>query len=366
MTTEIKADPATLARALARAGRDARFRTKIFDELRRAEAEASDTAAFRQEVRWPVMLAMLQEARTHCLTLEDGTTFEICADSRIEQALLLSVAAHPDHVWEPQTTKLLKMLAAETSQVIIGGAYIGDQAIPVAQILSDRKSPGEVHAFEPMEHAFRHLLTNIGLNNLQNVAAHRLALWGRSNVTLNVSGPLALASAAPANEDAHVEGERVKSISIGDYVRSRSLTSVGLIRLAIEGSEEQAFLGCAEMLSLPGPRAPHLVFELHRFYVDWTQGLENTSVIKLLIAHGYSVYAIRDINGNHPMQGQPIEIIPVNRVYLEGPPHGFNLLATKDSSLIKRFDLLTVENVSPKLIPDKDPALHHPTGGLFR
>lgn len=366
MSTEITADRTMLMQALAAAGRNAQLRSTIFDELRRAEAEAADPAAFRQEVRWPMMLAMLHEAKTHCVVLEDGLMFEVCPDSRIEQALLLSTVARPDHVWEPQTTKLLKMLAAETSQVIIGGAYIGDQVIPVAQILSERKSSGEVHAFEPMEHAFRHLMTNIGINDIHNVIAHRLALWGHSDVTLNVTGPLALASAMPVNGNPVGQGETVKSVSIGDYVEARQLTSVGLIRLAIEGSEEQAFLGCEELLSRPSPDAPHLIFELHRFYVDWTPGLENTSIIKLLTAHGYSVFAIRDVNGNYPMAHQPVEIIPVNRVYLQGPPHGFNLLATKDSGLIEHFGLRVVKDVSPKLLLDKDPALHHPTSGLFR
>jgi hypothetical protein len=60
------------------------------------------------------------------------------------------------------------------------------------------------------------------------------------------------------------------------------------------------------------------------------------------------------------MENRPIEIIPVDRVYLEGPPHGFNVLATTDSDLINRYGLRIVEDVSPKLLLHKDPALHHP------
>jgi hypothetical protein len=60
------------------------------------------------------------------------------------------------------------------------------------------------------------------------------------------------------------------------------------------------------------------------------------------------------------MAGHPIEIIPAHRVYLEGPPHGFNALATPDPSLVKRLGLRIVENVSPKLLLHKDPDLHHP------
>ena len=79
---------------------------------------------------------------------------------------------------------------------------------------------------------------------------------------------------------------------------------------------------------------------------------------------GYTIFAIRDFHDNYPMAGKAVEIIPVDRVYLEGPPHGFNLLAIKDSNLVRRLGLRVVENVSPKLLVHKNPALHHPLDGL--
>jgi hypothetical protein len=102
------------------------------------------------------------------------------------------------------------------------------------------------------------------------------------------------------------------------------------------------------------------VFEIHRHFVDWTDGLEKTSIVEFLRSRGYSVFAIRDFHNNYRMADHPIEIIPVDRVYLEGPPHGFNALATTDPNLVKRLDLRIVENVSPKLLLHKDPALHQP------
>jgi len=60
------------------------------------------------------------------------------------------------------------------------------------------------------------------------------------------------------------------------------------------------------------------------------------------------------------MSGTPIDVIPVNDGYLEGPTHGFNTLATKDRDLIDRLGLRVVKGVSPKLLLDRDPALHLP------
>ena len=356
MSSEIVADNSMLAQALAAAGKDQKLRSAIFDALRRAEADADDPAGFREQVRWPLILSLLSEAKTHTVVLENGLIFEVSPDSRIEQALLLSSEEHPDHVWEPQTTKLLTALAAETTNVIVGGAYIGDHVLFLARAVGGGVTPGVIHAFEPMQRPFERLLHNLRVNDIENVIANRLGLWDRSQVILTVEGHLGLASSKPDAED-NTGGERIESISIDEYVESRQVSPVGLIMLDTEGGEEKALAGARETIA---KHAPNIVFEIHRNFVDWSEGLEKTSIIDFLQSRGYSVFAIRDFHSNYAMADHPIEIIPVSRVYLEGPPHGFNALATTDPDLVKRLELRIVENVSPKLLLHKDPALHQP------
>jgi len=360
MASEIIADNNTLAHALAIAGENEGLRSAIFELLRHAECEAENPARFREQVRWPLILSLLSRAKTHRVVLENGLIFEVYADSRIEQALLLSSEANPDHVWEPQTTKLLIALATNAAHVIVGGAYIGDHVLPLARAAAGRTPPGVIHAFEPMDHAFTRLLRNLDLNSITNVAPHRLGLWDHTDTSLSLDGYLALASSVPVDEVQGEPGEVVKSVTIDDYVESRRLASVGLIMLDTEGGEEKALQGARELLSRPSLESPHVVFEIHRSFTDWSNGLENTSIVNLLTSLGYTVFAIRDFHSNYPTAGCPIEIIPVDCVYLEGPPHGFNMLATKDPDLVQRLDLRIVKDVSPKLLLDKDPALHHP------
>ena len=356
MSSEIVADNRVLAQALAAAGKDQQLRNAIFDALRQAEAAADDPATFREHIRWPLILSLLSEAKTHTVVLENGLIFEVSPDSRIEQALLLSTEAHPDHVWEPQTTRLLTALAAETTNVIVGGAYIGDHVLFLARAVGGGLAPGVIHAFEPMQHSFDRLLRNLKVNNIRNVVANRLGLWDRSQVILTIEGHLGLASSKPEAED-DTSGERIESISIDEYVESREASPIGLIMLDTEGGEEKALIGARETIA---KHAPNIVFEIHRQFVDWSEGLEKTSIVEFLRSHGYTVYAIRDFHNNYPMAGHPIEIIPAHRVYLEGPPHGFNALATPDPNLVTRLGLRIVENVSPKLLLHKDPELHHP------
>jgi FkbM family methyltransferase len=363
MASELEAaDDSLIARALAMAGGDERLRDAILQALRDAEAREADPSAFRAHVRWPLTSALLG-GRTQRVVLENGLIFEVGPDSRIEQALLLSSVAHPDHVWEPQTTKLVTALAGGVAHTIVGGAYIGDHVLPLARALSRHAPSGQVHAFEPMAQAVGRLRRHLELNGLDNVLVHRAALWDESGATLKVVGPPALASSLPMDAAPTAPGELVESITIDDYVASCRLPSVGLIMLDIEGGEQRALRGACTLLDRPHPHAPVVVFEVHRQFVDWTAGLENTSVVKLLISRGYEVFAIRDVHGNCPMADLPIEVVPVDKVYLEGPAHGFNLVAGKGAELVGRFGLRIVEHVSPKLIREKDPRLHHPVGG---
>jgi FkbM family methyltransferase len=204
------------------------------------------------------------------------------------------------------------------------------------------------------------------LNNVDNLVAHQLALWDGTGVPVEVLGHAALGSPVALEGREPEGGEVVGSVTIADYVRDNELGSVEVITLDTEGGEERALLGMRELLSLEPGQAPDIIFEIHRSYVDWTDGLEKTSIVRLLTAHGYRVFAIRDFHSNYSMLGEPIEVIPVERTYLEGPPHGFNMLATKRDSLVDELQLHVVPDVSPKLLLEKgkDPRLHHPTGWL--
>jgi len=354
-----------LAKALASAGRDERFRTETFEALRRAELNADNPTQFRNEIRWPIISAMLAEARYHRVVLSDGLQYEIGFDSRIERALLLSREAAPNHVWEPQTTKLLVMLASVPGDILVGGAYIGDQIVPMAKVVESRSTTAKVHGFEPMGYSFGRFVRNIQLNNFRNVVTNQAGLWDRPG-ELHIAGEPALSETSDATGPTPAGAEVVPGITADDYVRDHGIQRVGLIMLDTEGGEEKALRGASGILSRPFPEAPNIVFEIHRNFVDWTNGLQNTPLIEYLTGLGYTTYAVRDFHDNIDTTGLPIELIPIDSVYLGGPPHGFNMFATKDPTALQRFGLELVPEVSPKLFAEKekDPKIHSPTAWL--
>jgi hypothetical protein len=64
------------------------------------------------------------------------------------------------------------------------------------------------------------------------------------------------------------------------------------------------------------------------------------------------------------MAGRPVELVPLGSARLDGPPHGFNLVAVKDPARLQGELFRVVPGVSPKLLFHGDPRWHHPAGGL--
>jgi len=358
--------------ALAKLGESVEMRNIVFDELREFEKCSECPAQFRFNVRWPIIRAIIGRD-THRIKLQNGLIFDVRPQSRIEKALLLSLDNIPDHAWEPQTTRLSCLLAKDCDIVIVGGAYIGEQVLSVSKNLQKSNEEGFVCAFEPDPSAYNSLIHHVEINKLPNIIAEQRALWDCSNGDIELKGEPSVASTLTDRGDEEGEILKVRTVSIVDYIRKKEISGVGLIMMDIEGAEKQALFGCKSLLKQKYPKAPNIIFEVHSEYVDWSKGLKHTDIVQMLLSFGYSVYAIRDLQGHLSMEDRAIEIIPLDHVYLAEVPHGFNMIATKDKELAVKYDLTIVKDLSPKLLseknvylpyPPKDFSLHLPCDGL--
>lgn len=332
-------------------------RDKVLAMCRSIEQDlASYAGSVRDDITGPIIDALHDETTRLRKTLSDGTVFEFLYRTKIARDFLMSTPEQPDHVWEPQTTKLLLRLCAAGGHALVGGAYFGDQVVLMARRLA--LAGGTCHAFEPNADQLAMLRRNAELNAVGNIRSWRLGLWSDSTSHLRLVGHDSFAHAERA--DAADGAASFATITVDDYCAQQDIDRLSLIMLDIEGAELNVFRGAAKQLSRPAGAAPNLVFEVHRHYVDWSHGLQNAGIVRELADYGYHVYAVRDFNSNVDMRGRPVELVPVDDIYLDGPPHGFNMVAVKDPALLRAADFALCPGVSPKLLWHRDPALHHP------
>jgi FkbM family methyltransferase len=342
----------TLHEALRAVGRDPATRAAIVAALLDFERRPENRfTTVRDDRTGPIVDALHAGVATVSKRLAGGLAFEFPYRSKIARDFVMSRPAAPDHVWEPQTTKLLLHLAQGIEHAIVGGAYFGDQAVPLADALRGR---GVCHAFEPDADQARMLERNAALNRLDNVRVHALGLWSDASTRLAFVGEDALASTVAAETG-------VPTTTIDLYAAEAGIGRVGLIMLDLEGGELEVLKGAEARIRRD---APHIVFEIHRAYTDWSEGLLMTDIGRFLTGFGYTLFAIRDFQSNVDLAGHPVELVPAATAWLEGPPHGFNMLAVRDAAVIDDPLFRITPGVSPKLLFHRDPALHHPLGGL--
>lgn len=348
-------DGSRLQQALLKLGRDTTLRTELMDWLKRAERRLDYSASVRDDITGPIIDALHSEQDVYEKQLADGTRFRFLYRTKIARDFILAEQEHPTHVWEPQTTRLLRHLAAQgRGDVLIGGAYFGDHAVVLGVQL---KGSGRlVHCFEPNVDQAAMLAANGQINALDNLRINKQGLWHESSQRLRLDGFDSFANAVPAGAG----DEGFETVTIDDYCGAQG-RPISVLMLDIEGAELRALQGAARVLANDKPA---VVFEVHRDYVDWSVGLGKTPICMLLAAAGYQLYAVRDFNTHQEMGSRCIELVPVDSVYLEGPPHGFNMLAVPDPALIAGSLFRQVKDVSPKLLRHKSPALHHPLDGL--
>ncbi len=343
-----------LAAALRAIGHEERTTEELVALLKRYEAQARRMAPegfdVRECVTGPILDAVFGRGHLFTKRLKSGLELSLRYSSKIARDFLLSDDPEPDHVWEPQTTRTLLELTRDARHVVIGGAYMGDQAVPVADRLRGR---GTVHCFEPSPDSAGLLAENARQNKLHNVVINEIALWSDPRVRLALVG-----------DDAHaapqVAPDGLATTTLETYGDANGIAEIQLIMLDVEGGELAALQGGQRFLEQPADRAPHVIFEIHGAYTDWSAGITQTDIVRFLTTCGYRIFAIRDYQSNVAMNGSPIELVELDSIHTDGPTHGFNMLAIKRPDALDPTVFRRVRGVSPKLLFHRNPTLHAP------
>lgn len=161
--------------------------------------------------------------------------------------------------YEPASTRLWQALASDASLIFDIGAYSG-----VYTLLAARAAPeARIVAVEPVAANFQRLVKNLEANGCDRATAVQAAVADRSG-TITLSRAAArdfLTSGAsitrPDTGDGLVQ-ESVPAVTGAELLASGEGSSVELIKIDVEGAEEQVLAGMSELL---GRCHPDLLIE---------------------------------------------------------------------------------------------------------
>jgi FkbM family methyltransferase len=250
---------------------------------------------------------------------------------------------------EPFTSRLVCDIAKFFGGIgVFAGGYIGDIAIPAA------KSGMTSIAFEPESSSRELFIMNCILNDVKIDVSDKGLFKAKGHANLFGSDAT---STIISRGNFISDSTPIDLIDLDSYLFEKAidLNSINLIQLDMEGAESSALIGASNLLT---NFSPFLIVEIHSLYDDFKNGLHMTETCRILREFGYKILCLRDYNTHYPVPiDTKYEFIPIDKCFLDGPPHGFNLIAFKNDLPLSRDRYIIVENVSPKLIPNK---FHNP------
>lgn len=278
--------------------------------------------------------------------IENNINFNFFYNSKISRDFLLNPSNNIKYIWEPQTTKLLLNISKNKKNVFFGGAFFGDQAVLCAKL----NPKTTFHAFEPSSNQLKCLQLNKKINNVNNLKIINKVLYSKSNLKFNLESSNLPGKKSDEGEikiilDKLKNNNSKKSISIDDYCKINKINFIDLIHIDVEGSENEIIKGSLKMLK--ANKIENIIFEMNSNYVSWKKGLQGTKIVKLLKKYKFKIYAIRDLHSSFNIKDVKIELLPMKNVFLKGPKHGFNMIATKNKTL-ERY--IIKETCSPKYL----------------
>ena len=209
----------------------------------------------------------------------------------------------------------------------------GDQAVLCAKLIQK-----QIFTFEPNSNQLKCLRLNKKINNLSNLKIINNVLYSKSNLKFKLEYSNLTKKKSDEGEmriiiDKIKNNKSKKSISIDDYCKINKINFIDLIHIDVEGVENEIIKGSSQMLK--NNKIENIIFEINSNYVSWKKGLQDTKIVKLLKKYKFKIYAIRDLHSSFNLDNVKLELLPLENIFLEGPKHGFNMIATKSKKLNK-------------------------------
>jgi FkbM family methyltransferase len=189
--------------------------------------------------------------------------------------------------FEPSTVKAIAAIVEPGDTVIDIGANIGAHTLHLGKLVGPR---GRVFALEPTRFAYNKLLANIALNPdiSPQITANQVMLVGTSKSALE---PV-LYSSWPLDRDQQghdkhggkaMTTQGAISIKLDDYLKSRDVGTVKLVKLDVDGYEPEVLRGSSAFLK---HQKPLIVMELQPYTLE-ERGNSLEQLLDILDGAGY-------------------------------------------------------------------------------
>ena len=152
--------------------------------------------------------------------------------------------------------------SVKEKDIIDVGAYVGDSAFILNQL-----KPQKIYAFEANTKNYDLLLKTIKLNHLNNVIAENLALGDKATETVQIADNEACSYIVDSCiSDLPVQA--CQMITLDKYVSEHPEMNIGLIKVDIEGKEQNFLTGAIETIK---KFRPMLILSIYHNWADFLQ-----------------------------------------------------------------------------------------------
>ena len=165
------------------------------------------------------------------------------------------------------------------------GANIGLVSLLLARRFPDRA----IHAFEPNPTTFETLEANIARNGASKVSCHRYAVSDADGTVMFDNDPIARGTASISRDGSRHAAE-VPAITLDSFVAKHAISSIGLLKIDVEGYETLVFRGAKHVLN---EIRPSIYFEV---CPDLTEqaGFGAADPARMLLDAGYDLRRLAD------------------------------------------------------------------------
>lgn len=251
---------------------------------------------------WAHLWLIPRKQRPHWLfvDLSNQLRYRVLVDTKLGNGMKIqvpwndfigsSILAHGYH--EPETVRLIEQLLKPGMVFFDVGAHIGQYTLVAGRLVGN---VGQVHSFEPDPETFRCLSNNVWLNRLTNVSLNQLGLnneKGSQKLYLASAEGTGCNSMAPPSTN-YSSGRTLDIVctTLDEYVDSKKITRVDLMKMDVEGAELLALRGGDTLLGSGNKPIMILEFEEAR---QQAFGNSTRALYDFFRERGYRLYSLNN------------------------------------------------------------------------